>query len=118
MAVDRMGHYRLLEQIGSGGMGTVYRAHDDSLDRDVAIKILTCTTDADGRLLEEARSASRLNHPYICTVYDVGEENGIAFIVMEYVAGRALSEIIRPGGLPVDQVDHYGVQLADALDHA
>ena len=122
MAVDRLGHYRLLEQIGSGGMGAVYRAHDERLDRDVAIKILHSATrggrSAGGSLLEEARSASHLNHPHICTIYEVGEENGVAFIVIEYVAGRPMSEIIPLGGLPVEQVLHYGIQIADALDHA
>jgi eukaryotic-like serine/threonine-protein kinase len=122
MAVDRLGHYRLLEHIGSGGMGAVYRAHDERLDRDVAIKVLHSGSNggqsAGGRLLEEARSASHLNHPHICTIYEVGEENGIAFIVMEYVAGRPMSEIIPPGGLSSEQVIHYAIQIADALDHA
>ncbi len=122
MALDPLGHYRLLEQIGSGGMGAVYRAHDERLDRDVAIKVLHSGTDggqsAGGRLLEEARSASHLNHPHICTIYEVGEENRIAFIVMEYVAGRPMSEIIPPGGLSSEQVIHYAIQIADALDHA
>jgi serine/threonine protein kinase len=119
MALDPLGHYRLLEQIGSGGMGAVYRAHDERLDRDVAIKVLHSGTDcgqsAGGRLLEEARSASHLNHPHICTIYEVGEENGIAFIVMEYVAGRPMSKIIPAGGLSSEQVIHYAIQIADAF---
>jgi serine/threonine protein kinase/Flp pilus assembly protein TadD len=115
-------HYRILEKLGAGGMGEVYRAHDERLDRDVAIKILPLSVrgnqDAGNRLLDEARSASQLNHSHICTVYEVGEENGVAFIAMEYVAGRSLRAIIPPDGLPVEQVVRYGAQIADALGHA
>jgi TolB-like protein/Flp pilus assembly protein TadD len=122
MAIERLGHYRLLERVGAGGMGEVYRAHDERLDRDVAIKILPVGVRNDvaarNRLLEEARSASQLNHSHICTVYEVGEENGVAFIAMEFIAGRPLSAIIPPDGLSVEQVVRYGVQIADALAHA
>ena len=104
MAIERLGHYRLLERIGAGGMGEVYRARDEHLDRDVAIKILPLNVRDDlrarDRLLEEARSASQLNHSHICTIYEVNEEDSIAFIAMEYVAGRSLSAIIPPEGLP------------------
>ena len=122
MAIERLGHYRLLERIGAGGMGEVYRARDERLDRDVAIKILPLNVRDDlrarDRLLEEARSASQLNHSHICTIYEVGEEGSIAFISMEYVAGRSLSAIIPPEGLPTEQVVRYGTQIADALAHA
>src|ERR1700756_2796183 len=122
MAIERLGHYRLLEQIGAGGMGEVYRARDERLDRDVAIKILPFSIrdnlPARSRLLEEARSASQLNHSHICTIYEVNEEGGVAFIAMEYVAGRSLSAIIPPEGLPTEQVVRYGTQIADALAHA
>src|SRR6267143_3211288 len=122
MAIERLGHYRLLERIGAGGMGEVYRARDERLDRDVAIKILPLNVRDDlrarDRLLEEARSASQLNHSHICTIYEVGEEGSIAFICMEYVAGRSLSAIIPPEGLPTEQVVRYGTQIADALAHA
>jgi TolB-like protein/Flp pilus assembly protein TadD len=115
-------HYRVLEKLGAGGMGEVYRAHDERLDRDVAIKILPPSArdnqDARNRLLEEARSASQLNHSHICTVYEVGEENGVAFIAMEFIAGRSLSAIIPPDGLPTEQVVRYGAQISDALAHA
>ena len=122
MEFERLGHYRLLERIGAGGMGEVYRAHDERLDRDAAIKILPPAIrdnlPARTRLLDEARSASQLNHSNICTVYEVGEENGVAFIAMEFVAGRPLSAIIPPDGLPPEQVIRYGIQIADALAHA
>jgi TolB-like protein/Flp pilus assembly protein TadD len=122
MPIERLGHYRLLEQIGAGGMGEVYRAHDERLDRDVAIKILLLSTrdspPARSRLLDEARSASQLNHSHICTIYEVNEEDGVAFIAMEYVAGRSLSAIIPPNGFPTEQVVRYGTQIADALAHA
>ena len=115
-------HYRVLEKLGAGGMGEVYRAHDERLDRDVAIKILPLSVRDDpaarSRLLGEARSASQLNHSHICTVYEVGEENGVAFIAMEFIAGRSLRGIIPPDGLPVEQVVRYGAQIADALAHA
>jgi serine/threonine protein kinase len=122
MAIERLGHYRLLERIGAGGMGQVYRARDERLDREVAIKILPLNVQDDprarDRLLAEARSASQLNHSHICTIYEVNQEGNIAFIAMEYVAGRSLSAIIPPNGLPTEQVIRYGTQIADALAHA
>jgi TolB-like protein/cytochrome c-type biogenesis protein CcmH/NrfG len=117
-----LSHYKIIEKLGGGGMGEVYRAYDERLDRDAAIKILPPDirddSPASSRLLEEARSASRLNHTNICTVYEVGEEHGIAFIAMEFIAGRPLSAIIPPDGLPTEQVIRYGTQIADALGHA
>src|SRR5271165_3472683 len=122
MPIERLGHYRLLEKIGTGGMGEVYRAHDESLDREVAIKILPLRFRNDlaarSRLLDEARSASQLNHPHICTIYEVNEEDGVAFIAMEYIAGPSLSVIIHPDGLPTEQVVRYGTHIASALAHA
>src|ERR1700682_4966776 len=122
MAIERLGHYRLLERIGAGGMGEVYRARDERLDRDGAIKSLPLNVRDDlrarDRLLEEARSASQLSHSHICTIYEVNEEDNIAFISMEYVAGRSLSAIIPPEGLPTEQIVRYGTQIADALAHA
>jgi eukaryotic-like serine/threonine-protein kinase len=122
MPIERLGHYRMLEQIGAGGMGEVYRARDERLDRDVAIKILPLSVRDDlparNRLLGEARSASQLNHPHVCTIYEVNEHDGVAFIAMEYVAGRPLSAIIPPEGLPAEQVVRYGMQIASALAHA
>ena len=122
MAIERLGHYRLPERIGAGGMGEVYRARDERLDREVAIKILPLNFREDmqarDRLLEEARSASQLNHSHICTIYEVNQEDSIAFIAMEYVAGRPLSAIIPPESLPTEEVVRYGTQIADALAHA
>ena len=115
-------HYRIIEKIGEGGMGVVYRAHDERLGRDVALKSLPreLLTDesARKRLIREARTASALNHPNICTIHDVGEAAGQNYIVMEYVKGDSLSEQIREGGLPVETVIRYGEQISDALAHA
>ncbi len=118
----RLSHYSVQEQIGSGGMGVVYRAKDETLGRDVAIKLLRPRGEADAasheRLLREARTASALNHPHICTVYEVAEAEGQSFIVMEYVAGHPLSALIPQSGLPTELVFEYGKQAADALSHA
>jgi serine/threonine protein kinase/tetratricopeptide (TPR) repeat protein len=117
-----LGHYRIIEKIGEGGMGVVYHAHDERLHRDVALKILLASLGAAEvpreRLLDEARIASALNHPHICTVYEVGEDNGRAYIVMEFVRGRPLSAVIPRDGLPAETVVRYGTQIAEALAHA
>ncbi len=101
-----LAHYRIVGKIGAGGMGEVYRAHDEKLDRDVALKVLPASALADptarARLLREARTASALNHPHICTVHEVGEADGQAYIAMEYVAGQPLSALIPSDGLPVE----------------
>ena len=117
-----LGHYRIDAPLGAGGMGEVYRGRDLQLERDVAIKILPTSTAADptarARLLREARTASQLNHPNICTIHEVGEDNGQAFIAMELVDGQPLSAALRRGPLPPDEVVRFGLQLADALAHA
>ena len=117
-----LGHYRILEKIGAGGMGEVYRARDDFLRRDVAIKMLHLGLLDDPRakekLLREARSSSALNDPHICTIYEVGESDGKAFIAMELVEGRPLNSLIPAKGLPVKLVVRYGRQIAAALAHA
>jgi len=122
MIGQRLGHFRLLEKIGAGGMGVVYRAHDEQLDRDVAIKVLPASSFRDpaarARLLREARTASKLNHPHICTIHEVGEAEGQAYIAMELVEGQSLSARLAGGALPLEQVLGYGLQLADALAHA
>jgi serine/threonine-protein kinase len=118
----QFGLYRIDALIGSGGMGEVYRAHDGRLDRDVAIKLLSATTvrdsDARLRLLREARSAAALNHPHVCTIYEVGETDGHAYIAMELIAGNSLDKLIPSGGLPLEEILRYGLQIADALVHA
>jgi serine/threonine protein kinase/tetratricopeptide (TPR) repeat protein len=122
MIGETISHYRIIQKIGAGGMGEVYRAHDDHLKRDVAIKILNDKFSADARakinLLREAQSASALNDPHICTIYEIGEENGHAFIVMEFIEGHPLKELIPLGGLPPALVVRYGTQISAALAHA
>jgi serine/threonine-protein kinase len=103
-------------------MGEVYRAHDEQLDRDVALKVLPAQALTDptarARLLREARSAAALNHPHICTIYEVSEAGGQAYIAMEMVEGKLLSELVPEQGLPVETVLRLGSQIADALAHA
>jgi serine/threonine-protein kinase len=115
-------HYRVLDALGSGGNGVVYRAEDTELRRLVALKFLLEQAGADPkareRLRSEARTASSLNHPNICAIYEVGEQSGEVFIAMEYVEGKPLSKLIRPEGLPVETVLRYGLQIASALEHA
>jgi len=116
-----LGHYRVLSKIGEGGMGVVYRAHDEVLRRDVALKALSePVIERLGKehLLHEARSSSALNHPNICTVYEIVEIDGTLYIAMELVEGKSLNELIGDTGLPVESVLHYGAQIAAALAHA
>ena len=119
----QLSSYRIVSLLGTGGMGEVYRAYDEKLHREVAIKVLRSSDGDDeagrGRLLREARAAAALNHPNICTIHEVGEHDGQAFLAMELVDGEALDHIIPAGtGLPVDRMLEYGVQVADALAHA
>ena len=103
-------------------MGEVWRARDPRLERDVALKVLPATAEADEsarkRLLREARMASKLNHPHVCTIYEVGEAEGQAFIAMELVEGESLAARLSTGPLPPEQVLRYGEQVAEALEHA
>ena len=123
MIGETLGQYRIDARLGAGGMGVVYRAHDERLQRIVALKLIGSeqrgsTADERDRLLTEARAASHLNHPHICTVYEVGEIGGRAFIAMEFVEGRVLAEIIPDDGLPAETAVRYGQQIAAALGHA
>ena len=118
----RLGPYEIRDQIGAGGMGEVYRATDTRLDRTVAIKVLPEHLASDPQRRErferEARAVSSLNHPHICTLHDVGEQDGIHYLVMEYVEGDTLQQRLEKGRLPLDQALQYAIQIADALDKA
>ena len=117
-----LGHCRVIAQIGEGGMGVVYRAYDEVLHRDVAVKVVkkSATPDISSRqnLLQEARASSSLAHPNICTIYDVGEIGGDLYIVMELVEGKSLHGLAGEMGLPPETVLRYGVQIASALARA
>jgi eukaryotic-like serine/threonine-protein kinase len=122
MIGQTLGRYRIVDTIGSGGMGIVYRGHDPMLDRDVALKILhphaLDSEAAHNRFLREARALSHLNHPHICTIYEIGDDDGRTFISMEYVSGRVLSSAIPRDGLPLETMLRYGAQIAAAVAHA
>ncbi|HET6372276.1 MAG TPA: protein kinase [Candidatus Polarisedimenticolia bacterium] len=116
------GPYEILSLIGAGGMGEVYRARDSRLDRTVAIKILPARAIERPELRErferEARAVSSLNHPHICTLYDVGSQDGTDYLVMEHLEGQTLAERLAKGPIPLDQTLRFGAQIADALDRA
>ena len=115
-------HYSILEKLGEGGMGVVYKARDIRLDRFVAIKVLPAEKVADPdrkrRFVQEAKSASSLNHPSIITIYDIGQSEDVDFIAMEYIDGRTLDRLISRNGMRVNEALKYAVQIADALARA
>ncbi len=117
-----LGHYRVESILGSGGMGEVYRATDTRLDRTVAVKVLpqhlASNPERRQRFEREARAVSSLSHPHICALYDVGQQDGIDYLVMEYIEGESLADRLAKGPLPVDQALRYAIQVADALDKA
>src|SRR5712675_183213 len=118
----RFGPYEILTAIGAGGMGEVYRARDTRLDRIVAIKVLPThladRSDLRERFEREARTIASLNHPHICTLYDIGHQDEIDYLVMEYLEGETLAQRLVKGSLPLEQVLQYAIEVSDALDKA
>ena len=118
----KLGPYEIVAPLGAGGMGEVYRARDTRLDRTVAVKILpahlSSNSEAKQRFEREARAISSLNHPHICTLYDVGHQDGTDYLVMEFLEGETLAERLRKGPLPIQQVLKYGIEIGQGLDKA
>src|SRR5215510_13315995 len=118
----RLGPYELGNQIGEGGMGEVYKAKDTRLDRTVAIKVLPSELASDREFRErferEAKTISALNHPNICTLFDIGKEGDVQFLVMEYLEGETLASRLDRGALPANEALTIAIQIAGALDKA
>src|SRR6202165_1700353 len=118
----RLGPHEILSAIGAGGMGEVYRARDTRLDRIVAIKVLPThladRSELRERFEREAKTIGSLNHPHICVLYDIGQQDGIDYLVMEYLEGETLAQRLQKGPLPIEQVLQFAIEIADALDKA
>ena len=118
----KLGPYEIQSPLGAGGMGEVYRARDTRLDRTVAIKILPLylsdNPEAKQRFDREARAISSLNHPNICTLYDIGHQDGTDFLVMEFLEGETLADRLAKGPLPPEQVLKYGIEICAGLEKA
>jgi serine/threonine protein kinase len=119
---SRLGAFEILALIGAGGMGEVYRAADSRLNRTVALKVLHAdlarSPERRERFEREARAISSLTHPHICAVFDVGRDDDIEFLVMEFIEGQTLEQRLISGALPIDQALRHAIEIADALDHA
>ena len=122
MIGNTLSHYKIISKLGEGGQGEVYLAEDSRLDRKVALKILPQHLSERAELRErferEARAVSSLNHPHICTLHDIGEQDGIHYLVMEHLVGETLEARLAKGPLPLEQTLEYAIQIADALDKA
>jgi eukaryotic-like serine/threonine-protein kinase len=118
----RLGPYEILSSVGAGGMGEVYKARDTRLDRIVAVKVLPThladRSELRERFEREARTVASLNHPHICTLFDIGQQDGIDYLVMEYLEGETLAQRLVKGSLPLEQVLQFAIEIADALDKA
>jgi eukaryotic-like serine/threonine-protein kinase len=121
-AGTKLGPYEIQAPLGAGGMGEVYRARDVRLERTVAIKVLpehlSTNPESKQRFEREARAISSLNHPHICALYDIGNQDAVDFLVMEYLEGQTLAERLQKGALPIDKVLKIGIEIADALEKA
>ena len=118
----RLGPYEIVSPLGAGGMGEVYRANDTRLERSVAVKVLTAhlslSPELRQRFEREAKTISKLSHPHICAIYDVGQADGTDYLVMEYLEGETLTQRLARGPLPAEQLLRYGIEMAEALDQA
>jgi eukaryotic-like serine/threonine-protein kinase len=114
----RLGPYEILAPVGAGGMGEVYRARDTRLDRTVAVKVLpshlSASEEIRQRFEREVKTISQLSHPHICALYDVGNQDGVEYLVMEFLEGETLADRLVRGPLPLEQTLRYGIEIADA----
>src|SRR5438128_7426775 len=121
-AGSRLGPYEILSPLGAGGMGEVYKARDTRLERTVAVKVLpqhlSSSPEVRQRFEREAKTISQLSHPHICALYDVGNQDGVEYLVMEFLEGETLADRLARGALPLEQTLRFGIEIADALDKA